>query len=146
MPVIDDLARHVTALGEACPVDDVVEARLQDLEQDLAGLPALAGGFLVVVVELPLEDSVDAAGLLLLPDLKQVLALLRPVPAMLARRIRPDLDGALRRVALRALQEQLGLLTAAALAVRTCVSSHMCRLLLRPGAAWAGGSHCAEPG
>src|ERR1039457_5044953 len=70
---------------------------------------------------------------------------LGPFLAVLAQRVRPELDRALRRVALGAFQEQLGLLAAAALAVRTGVSSHVCRLLLRPGAAWAGGSHCAEP-
>src|ERR1035441_415905 len=94
---------HVPALGEARPVDHVVEAALQNLEQRLAGLAAAAGRFLVVVVELALQDAVDAAGLLLLPDLEQELALLRPVPAVLTRRGGPDLEGALRRVALGAL-------------------------------------------
>src|SRR5882724_122490 len=102
MTVADQLARHVPALGEASPVHDVVQAALQDLEQHLAGLTALARGFLVVVGELLLEDAVDAAGLLLLPDLEQVLALLGPVAAVLARRVRPDLNGALGRIALSA--------------------------------------------
>src|SRR5580698_3611681 len=124
VPVPDELARHVTALREPGPVDHVVETALQDLEQHLAGLAALAGRFLVVVVELAFKDAVDPLGLLLLPDLEQELALLRPVPAVLARGIGPDLNRALRRIALRALQEQLHLLAAAALAVRTGVSSH----------------------
>src|SRR2546423_223065 len=46
-------------------------------------------------------------------------------PAVLARRVRPSLVRAFRRVALRALQEELGLLPAAELAVRACVSSHV---------------------
>src|SRR6266536_2586749 len=127
--VPDKLAGHVAALGEARPVDHVVETALQDLEQHLAGLAALAGRLLVVVVELPLKDAVHAAGLLLLPDLEQVLALLRPVPAVLAGRVGADLNGALRRIALGALQEQFHLLPAAALAVRTGVSSHLSLLL-----------------
>src|SRR5207244_11551956 len=91
----------------------------------LAGLAALAGRLLVVVVELPLKDAVHAAGLLLLPDLEQELALLRPVPAVLAGRVGADLNGALRRIALSALQEQFHLLSSAALAVRTGVASHL---------------------
>jgi hypothetical protein len=81
--------------------------------------------FLAASVELALEDAVDPARLLLLADLLEEVAFLRPVPAVLARRVRPDLDRALRRVALGALQEELGLLPAAELAVRACVSSHL---------------------
>src|SRR6202020_684564 len=47
------------------------------------------------------------------------------VAPVLARRVRPDLNRALGRVAFGTLQEQLGLLAAAALAVRTRVSSHL---------------------
>src|SRR6202035_1559254 len=117
----DQLAGHVPSLGEARAEHDVVQAGLQDLEQHLTRLAALAGRFLVVVVELLLEDAVDAAGLLLLPDLEQVLALLGTVAAVLARRVGADLNGALRAIALGALKEQLRLLAPAALAVRTCV-------------------------
>src|SRR5215470_14825166 len=124
VPVPDDLAGHVPALRETGPVDHVVQAPLQHLQQGLAGPAAGAGGFLVVVVELLLEDPVDPLGLLLLADLEQVVVLLGPVAAVLTRRVGPDLDGALRRVALGALQEQLGLLAAAALAVGAGVSSH----------------------
>ena len=141
--VLDQLARHVPALGEAGPVDDVVEAALQDLEQVVAGLAALAGGLFVVVAELLLQHAVDAPRPLLLPDLEQVLALPGPVPAVLARRVGPDLDRALRRVALGTLEEELHLLAPAQLAVRAGVSSHL-PVLLRPCAASAGGSHCAE--
>src|SRR6266705_678562 len=119
------LAGHVAALGEARAEDDVVQAALKQLEHGLAGPAVLAGRLHVVAVELPLQDAVDPAGLLLLPDLRQVVAFLGPVPAMLARRVRPDLDRALRRVALGALQEELGLLPAAQLAVRAGVSSHL---------------------
>src|SRR6266571_4681376 len=119
------LAGHVAALGEARAEDDVVQAALEQLEHGLAGTAVLAGGLYVVAVELPLQDAVDPAGLLLLPDLRQVVAFLGPVAAVLTRRVGPDLDRALRRVALRALQEELGLLPAAELAVRACVSSHV---------------------
>src|ERR1022692_2215612 len=119
------LAGHVPTLRETGPVNHVVQAALQDLEQVLAGLAALARGLLVVAMELALKDSVDPACLLLLPDLKQVLALLGPVPAVLTRWVRPDLDGALGRIALGPLQEELHLLAAAELAVRARVSSHL---------------------
>src|ERR1700730_15582567 len=121
----DQLAGHVPALGESGPVDHVVKAALQDLEQVLAGLAAPAGGLLVVAMELALEDPVDPACLLLLPDLEQVLALLGTIPAVLTRWVRPDLDGALGRIALGPLQEELHLLAAAELAVRARVSSHL---------------------
>src|SRR6266581_1436090 len=147
------LAGHVAALGEAGPEHDVVQAALEQLEHGLAGPAVLAGRFLVVAVELALQDAVDPAGLLLLPDLRQVVAFLGPVAAVLARRVRPDLDRALRRVTLGALQEELGLLPAAQLAVRACVSSHLSLSPrvgsgdeyspVRPGAASAAGSHCA---
>src|ERR1017187_5939136 len=119
---------HLHGLG--CNIDDValpdpVRRALQDLEQVLAGLAALARGLLVVAMELALKDSVDPACLLLLPDLKQVLALLGQVPAVLTRWVRPDLDGALGRIALGPLQEELHLLAAAELAVRARVSSHL---------------------
>src|SRR5207302_11318919 len=45
--------------------------------------------------------------------------------AVLTRRVRTDLDRALRRLALAALEEQLHLLAPAATAVRACVPSHV---------------------
>src|SRR5215472_3582988 len=95
VPVPHQLARHVPALGEPGAEHYVVEAALQDLQQVLTRLAAAAGRLLVVAVELPLEDAVDPARLLLLPDLEQVLALLRPVAPVLTRRVGADLDRAL---------------------------------------------------
>src|ERR1700761_2815477 len=126
VPVPDQLAGHVPALGEPGAVDHVVEAALQDLQQRLTRTARLVRGLDVVAVELLLKDAVDAAGLLLLADLKQVLAVLLADPAVLTRRVGTDLDRALRRVALRALEEKLDLLTAAQLAVRPGVTSHLC--------------------
>src|SRR5580704_1457308 len=142
--VLDQLTGHVAALAEPGAVHHVVQAALQDLQERLAGPAGLARGLGVVAAELLLEHAVNPAGLLLLADLQQVLAVLLPDPAVLARRVRPDLDRALRRVALAALQEQLDLLTTAQLAVRPGVTSH--QSLLRPAAAWADGSHYAERG
>src|SRR5690606_6413162 len=106
--------------------DHVVEPALQDLEEVLTGLAGLPARLLVVVVELPLEHAVDPAGLLLLPELELVLRLLRPAAAVLTRRVRADLDRALGGLALGALEEELGLLAAAELAVRSGVTGHCC--------------------
>src|SRR5262245_46888345 len=122
------LAGRVTRLGETSAVDHVVEPALEDLEQVLTGLAGLAVGFLVVVAELLLEDAVDAAGLLLLTKLELVLRLLGTAAAVPTRRVRTDLDGALRGLALLALEEELGLLPAAELAVRTRITSHFFKI------------------
>src|SRR5688500_3122158 len=123
--VAHQLAGHVAGLGEAGPVDHVVEARLEDLQQDLTGLARLAVGLFVVTAELLLEDAVDAAGLLLLTKLEQVLAVLGAAAAVLTRRVGPDLDRALRGLALAALEEQLHLLAPAEPAVGSGVTGHV---------------------
>src|SRR5215217_5927670 len=120
--VAHQLARLVAAPGQAAPVDHVVEARLQQLEQRLAGDALPAGRLDVVVVELLLEHAVDAAGLLLLPELQVVLALLEPAAAVLAGRVGALLHRALGALALGALEEELGLLAPAEPAVRAGVS------------------------
>src|SRR5512133_789430 len=120
--VAHQLTRLVAAPGQAAPVDHVVEARLQQLEQRLAGDALPAGRLDVVVVELLLEHAVDAAGLLLLPELQVVLALLEPAAAVLAGRVGALLHRALGALALGALEEELGLLAPAEPAVRAGVS------------------------
>src|SRR3954466_12442571 len=122
--VLDELARHVTAVREAGAVDDVVEPTLEQLEKVLAGLAGTPVGFLVVTAELLLEHAVDAGALLLLPLLQEVLGVLGATAAVLTRRVGTDLDRALRGLALAALEEQLHLLAAATLAVRAGVPSH----------------------
>src|SRR5262249_43956029 len=79
----------------------------------------------VVRAELVLEQAVVAARLLLLAQLQQVLGLLDPAAAVLARRIRAALDRALLREAALALQEQLHALAAALLALRGTVAGHL---------------------
>ena len=91
----------------------VVEAQLEHPQQVLAGDALLAARDRVDVAELLLEHAVDAAGLLLLAQLEQVLALADAAPAVLARRVRLALDRALHGVALGALEEQLHPLAAA---------------------------------
>src|SRR3954453_9616289 len=123
--VADQLAGHVAGLGEAGPVDHVVQPRLEDLQQDLPALARLLVRLFVVAAELLLQHAVDAAGLLLLAQLQQVLAVLAAAAALLARRVGPDLDRALRGLALAALEEQLHLLAPAHAAVGSGVTGHV---------------------
>src|SRR4051794_31048052 len=124
VPVPDGLPGTVPRRGEPGAVDDVVEPRLEDAQQLLAGLAGAAVRLVVVAAELLLEDAVDARALLLLALLQQVLTVLGATAAVLTRRVGTDLDGALRRLALAALEEQLHLLAPAALAVGTGVTGH----------------------
>ena len=78
----------------------------------------------VEVAELLLEHAVDAARLLLLTKLEQVLALTDATAAVQTRRVRPALDRAPHRVALGALQEELHALAPAEPAHGTGVTSH----------------------
>src|SRR4051812_45479590 len=141
--VLDQLPGHVPGRGVTGAVDHVVQSRLEDLQEHLARLSRLGDRLLVVPAELLLEDPVRPAGLLLLAVLEQVLGLLGPAAAVLPGREGPGLERALRTIALAALEEQLHLLAAAALAVRPCVTSHFCVFSLRPGGASADGSRCA---
>src|SRR5438874_162130 len=92
------VAHELPGLGPARPptgaVGDVVEPQLEHAQEVLPGDAVLAVGLLVEVAELLLQDAVDAAGLLLLPQLEHVLRLTHPAPAVLARRVGPALDRA----------------------------------------------------
>src|SRR5439155_2241459 len=94
-------------VGEAEAEDHVVEALLQVLEQVLAGLALGHRAAVVVAAELALEQAVEALHFLFLAKLHAVLGELGAALAVLARRIRAALDGALVRVAAVALQIHL---------------------------------------
>src|SRR5579862_1376621 len=105
--VPNELAGLCTRGGEAEPVDDVVEPRLEHPQQVLAGDAALAGRLGVVGAKLRLEQAVVAARLLLLAQLEQVLGLLDPAAAVLTRRVAAALDRALLGQAAFTLEEEL---------------------------------------
>ena len=67
-----ELARFGARAAHAHPVDDVVEARLEQLQQVLAGRALALRRLGEVAAELPLEHAVDAAELLLLAQLLAV--------------------------------------------------------------------------
>src|SRR5581483_3186108 len=113
------------------PVDDVVEPRLEHAQEVLAGDPVQPVGFLVVRAELLLEQAVVPARLLLLAKLEQVLGLLDPAAAVLARRIAAALDRALLRQAALSLEEELHALAPAELAGGTAIPCHQTRLRFR---------------
>src|SRR5690606_4386213 len=88
------------------------------------GDAALAGCLVVVAPELALQHAVDAAQLLLLPQVHAVIRQLLPVAPVLARRIRTPIDGALIGEAFIALQEKLFPLAPAKSANGADVSCH----------------------
>src|SRR5664280_194890 len=82
VPVPDHLTGHVPGLGEAGPVDHVVQPRLEDAQQFVAGLALATVGLLVVATELLLQYAIDAGALLLLALLLEVLAVLGTAAAV----------------------------------------------------------------
>src|SRR5262245_35200731 len=105
----DQLPRRRPRGGDPQPVDDVVEAALQRLQQVLPGDAGLARRTLEIVAELPLAGAVDALRLLLLAQLHAVVGLFlrASILAVIARRVRPALDRTFVGLALRALEEEL---------------------------------------
>src|SRR4051812_11664360 len=122
--VTDQLTRLPARAGKAESHERVVESRLEQPQQVLAGHAALPRRLGVVVAELLLEHAVVAAGLLLLAQLKSVLRVARATTAVVARRIVPPLDRALVGEAALALEEQLLPLAAALLALRAGFAGH----------------------
>src|SRR5690606_10256627 len=128
VPVPHELPRLAPALTEAEPEDDVVEPRLERDEEVLARHAGHLGRPLEEVPELLLVQPVDPLHLLLLAELHGVLGLLAPAllrGAVMARRVGPTVDGALLRVALLALQEQLLAFTPAELADGSGMTRHV---------------------
>src|SRR5205085_4527574 len=139
--VADELARLRPRGGEAEPVDDVVEPRLEHPQQLLARDARAFGGLRVVRTKLLLEQAVVAARLLLLAQLQEVFALLDPPTAVLSRRIRPALDRALLGQAALALEEELHAFSPADAALGACVAGHA-----RPSASSSAARRCGPAG
>src|SRR5207248_8289441 len=113
------------------PVDDVVQPRLEHAQQGLTRHARALGRLRVVRAELLFEQAVVAACLLLLAQLQQVLRLLNPAAAVLARRIRAPFDRALLGQAALALQEELHPLAPADATLRSEITRHQTRLRFR---------------
>src|SRR5690554_4521309 len=139
----DELARLTAGVSDPQAVDDVVQPRLQELQEDRAGRALGLGGLLEEVVELLLAHVVVDAQLLLLAQAHPVVARLAATAlAVLAGRVGVGLHVALN---LRRLDE-VHALAAAKLDYRSSVATHVSPLSLTGACACAGGSRCAASG
>src|SRR5262249_47749779 len=112
MAMPNELPRLRARIREAHAEDDVVQSQLQLLKQILSRLSFGGGGSMVVAAELALEQAIHSLYLLLLAQLHSVTRELHPSLAMLPRRIRPALDGALVGVAAVTFEVHLQIFTA----------------------------------
>src|SRR2546428_127578 len=118
------LPRFLARRGEAEAVHDVVQSRLQQLQQTHAGDPLGLRRLAEVRFELRFQHPVDAAELLLFPQADAELRRFAPALRMHPRRHGPLVHGTLFRVTLLALEVQLHALAAAQPTNRSGVSSH----------------------
>src|SRR6476661_5952662 len=131
MAVANELPRLRPRRGQPEPVDDVVEAAFEQLQQRLAGDPARPVRHLEIAAELVLQHAVDSLDLLLLAQLQTVAHELRlPQLAVLSRRQVALLNRALLRIAALPLQEELHAFAPAQPADRTDVTCHSLLFLL----------------
>src|SRR6266480_4444700 len=125
VPVGDELPGVTPRGGEADPVDDVVEPRLQQAEQVEAGDAGHLRRPVEVEPELALEQEVDAARALLGAQLDPVVGHLAAADlGVHTGRHRTTVEGALRE-ALLPLEKELDALAAAVPANRTFVAGHL---------------------
>src|SRR5579872_5312909 len=104
---------------------NVIQPSFQQAHQRTSGIPLGTAGNIHVAAELPLVDAVVAFDLLLFPQAGAVVGELAALGNVHAWRIiRTTLDGALRRVAARALQKQLHAFAAAQPANWSSITSH----------------------
>src|SRR5262245_37819734 len=125
MSMANQLPGLAARRGEAEPHQHVVEARLEQAQQVLAGDAVLARGLVVVGAELLLQHLVVAARLLLLAQLKAVLGLAHAATAVLTGRVGATLDPALVGEAALTLEEELLALSTALLALRRGIAGHL---------------------
>ncbi len=125
------LARGRTGHREAHAVDDVVETRLEELQQVFTRVALLVRRLLVVVAELAFQQTVGTLHLLLLAQLGGVVRQLAATGAGTGT----VLAGLLLQLALRveragrALEGQVGAFAARELTGRTDITSHFLSLL-----------------
>src|SRR5262249_30715995 len=122
--VVDDLAGLVAGVGEAEAHHHVVQPRLQQTHQVLAGDAGLLQRALVVAAKLAPRHTVAVARLLLLAPLHAGVGYLAPPRRPRAGRVGALLNRALRAEALLALEEEFLTGPPADAAVRVFVSRH----------------------
>jgi hypothetical protein len=117
--VVHELTCLRAGSGEPGAIDDVVKARLEDLEKGGAGDLAAAVGLFVIAAKLLLENSVDVTQLLLLTKLDEVLRFPNPATTVIPGRVRAAVE-ILRLVLVEELPR-----AAAHLGAGSCVTSHL---------------------
>jgi hypothetical protein len=113
VPVVDELPGLGTGSGETGAPDDVVQPLLEELEEVVTGDAGTTGCLRVVTAELPFEDAVHGAELLLLAELDQIVALPDPAAAVLSGGIGATVDRASLRLAQRGARPATCLVTGA---------------------------------
>src|SRR6185503_1348499 len=117
------------------PVDDVVEAALEDLHQILARVAGLRDRLVIVAAELALHHAVHLLGALHFAQVDAELGEPDALGAVDTGRLVLLLDGALRSIATGALEEQLGSQAPADAALRPDDARHTLDSPLLPGPA-----------
>ena len=120
-----ELAGLVARVGETKAVNHVVQAAFKNDEQVGTGNALLHIGFNKVAVELALQNAVNTAGLLLLPQLHRVFAHLFAGAAMLAGGIGAAIIGAFVGKATVALQKELAALATTHAALGFSIFCHL---------------------
>ena len=122
--VRDELAGLGARRSEPHPVDDIVEPRLEELQQVRARRALAPGGLAEVPAELPLENAVRAAQLLLLAELVAVVRHPHARAHAVLAGLRVELALGVERTP-RALEEEVGAFPPRELAFGSGVSSHV---------------------
>src|SRR5690606_19575589 len=122
--VADQLARLGAGRAEAHPVDDVVQAALEQLEQVLAGVALATLGLGEIAPELALEHAVHPLDLLLLAKLDPVVGRARARGASVLARLAVELALGVEPPA-GALQEKVGPFAAGQLGFRSGITCHV---------------------
>ena len=106
------MASLVSGIGEADPVDDVIEAGFEEADEVLARDSGSADSFLVVAHELLLEHAIGDAGALLFAQLEAAVRDLAAAGRARSWRVRAAVKAALGREAAITLEEELFAVTA----------------------------------
>ena len=118
---------QLTCLGaggsQAHAVDDVVETGFQQLQQQFAGVAALAGSFGKVATELALQDAVHALDFLLLTQLQAIVAGALAAGATMLSGLGVGLGLGVEG-ATSALQEEIGAFAAREFRLRSGITCH----------------------
>src|SRR5690606_8060217 len=121
--VVDQLARFGAGRTKAHAINDVVQARLEQLDEHFAGVAATTLGFGEVLAELFFKNAVHPLELLLFAQLQTVVGSAGARNAAMLAGLGLELAFRVERAA-GALQEEVGTLAARELAFRSNITCH----------------------